>query len=60
VDRRRIQPKAAVERETVSLGLPPSSSEWYAQFLGGSADRTHVITQAIEIPFGRTRTSRRR
>jgi hypothetical protein len=52
VARRRIQAKAAVELETVSLRLPSHlvrSVEQYAQYLGGSTDRTHVITQAIEI-----------
>ena len=50
--RRRIQPKAAVELETVSLRLPAhlvQAVEQYAKYLGGSTDRTHVITQAIEI-----------
>jgi hypothetical protein len=52
VTRRRIQPKAAVELETVSLRLPAQlvrAVEEYARYLGGSTDRTHVITQAIEI-----------
>jgi hypothetical protein len=52
VARRRIQPKTAVELETVSLRLPAQlvrSVEQYAKYLGGSTDRTHVITQAIEI-----------
>jgi hypothetical protein len=50
--RRRIQPKAAVELEAVSLRLPAQlvrTVEEYAKYLGGSTDRTHVITQAIEI-----------
>src|SRR5262249_56600551 len=50
--RRRIQPKAAVELEAVSLRLPAQllrAVDQYAKFLGGSTDRTHVITQAIEI-----------
>ena len=50
--RRRIQPKAAVEFETVSLRLPVQlvrAVEQYAKYLGGSTDRTYVITQAIEI-----------
>ncbi len=50
--RRRIQPKAALELETVSLRLPAQlvrAVEHYAKYLGGSTDRTHVITQAIEI-----------
>ena len=50
--RRRIQPKLAVELETVSLRLPVRlvrAVEQYAKYLGGSSDRTHVITQAIEI-----------
>jgi hypothetical protein len=50
--RRRIQPKAAVELETVSLRLPAHlvrAVEQYAKYLGGSTDRTYIITQAIEI-----------
>jgi hypothetical protein len=50
--RRRIQPKAAVEHETVSLRLPAElvrAVDQYAKYLGGSTDRTHVITQALEI-----------
>lgn len=50
--RRRIQPKAAVELETVSLRLPSQLVrvvDQYAKYLGGSTDRTHVITQAVEI-----------
>jgi len=52
VNRRRIQPKATVELETVSLRLPVPlvrSVEQYAKYLGGSTDRTYVITQAIEL-----------
>jgi len=52
VTRRRIQPKAALELETVSLRLPAKlvrAVEQYAKHLGGSTDRTYVITQAIEI-----------
>jgi hypothetical protein len=52
VTRRRIQPKAAVELETVSLRLPSQlvrAADQYAKFLGGSTDRTHVITHALEI-----------
>jgi len=50
--RRRIQPKAVVELETVTLRLPAQlvrSVDQYAKYLGGSTDRTHVITQALEI-----------
>ena len=50
--RRRIQPKAAVELETVTLRLPAQlvrAVEQYAKYLGGSTDRTYVVTQAIEI-----------
>ena len=50
--RRRIQPKAALELETVTLRLPAQlvrAVEQYAKYLGGSTDRTYVITQAIEI-----------
>jgi len=52
VARRRIQPKPAVELEVVSLRLPSRlvrAVEQYAKYLGGSTDRTHVITQAVEI-----------
>ena len=50
--RRRIQPKPTLELETVSLRLPTPlvrSVDQYAKYLGGSTDRTHVVTQAIEI-----------
>ena len=50
--RRRIQPKAALDLETVSLRLPAElvrAVEQYAKYLGGSTDRTYVITQGIEI-----------
>ena len=50
--RRRIQPKAAVELETVTLRLPAQllrTVEQYVKYLGGSTDRTYVIIQAIEI-----------
>ena len=52
MNRRRIQPKVAVELETVSLRLPAHlvrAVEQYAKYLGGSTDRTYVVTQAIEI-----------
>ena len=52
MNRRRIQPKAAVEFETVTLRLPAQllrAVEQYAKYLGGSTDRTYVITQAVEI-----------
>ena len=52
MNRRRIQPKLAVELETVTLRLPAQlvrAVEQYAKYLGGSTDRTYVITQAIEI-----------
>jgi hypothetical protein len=48
VNRRRIQPKAAVEFETVTLRLPAQllrAVEQYAKYLGGSTDRTYVIQQ---------------
>jgi hypothetical protein len=47
-----MQLKATVELETVSLRLPAQlvrAVEQYAKYLGGSTDRTYVITQAIEI-----------
>jgi len=49
VNRRRIQPKVAVELETVSLRLPAQlvrAVEQYAKDLGGSTDRTYVIRVA--------------
>jgi len=52
VARHRIQPKVAVESETLTLRLPAQlvrAVERYAKYLGGTTDRTHVITQAIEI-----------
>jgi predicted transcriptional regulator len=50
--RRRIQPKAVVEHETVSLRLPAElvrAVDQYAKYLDESTDRTHVVTQALEI-----------
>ena len=38
--------------ETVSLRLPAQlvhTVDQYAKFLGGSTDRTYIITQALEI-----------
>jgi hypothetical protein len=52
VPRRRIQPRPAVEVETVSLRLPAHlvrAVDQYAKYLGGSTDRTYIITQAIEL-----------
>jgi hypothetical protein len=43
--RRRIQPKATVELETVALRLPSHvvrAVDHYAKYLGGSTDRTHA------------------
>ena len=54
--RGRIKPKPAVELEGVSLRLPADlvrRVDLYAKYLGGSTDRTHVITQAIEIAIAR-------
>ena len=52
--RRRTQPKpmATIELETVALRLPShlvSAVDQYAKYLGGCTDRTHVVTQALEI-----------
>jgi hypothetical protein len=58
VNRRRIQPKAAVEFESVTLRLPAQllrAVEQYARYLGGSTDRTYVITQAVEIALRQDR-----
>jgi hypothetical protein len=52
VTRRRIQPKPVLELETVNLRLPAQlvrAVDQYARFLGGSTDRTYVITQALEV-----------
>ena len=49
---RRIQPKAVVEHETVSLRLPAElvrAVDQHAKYLDESTDRTHVVTQALEI-----------
>jgi hypothetical protein len=62
VNKRRIQPKGAVEHETVSLRLPVPlvpAVDQCAKYLGGSTDRTHVITQAIEIALEHDKASRR-
>jgi hypothetical protein len=56
MNRRRIQPRPTVELETVTLRLPAHlvrAVEAYAKHLGGSTDRTYVITQAIEIAIER-------
>ncbi len=53
--RRRIQPRPAVELETVTLRLPAQlvrAVDAYARHLGGSSDRTYVIAQAIELALG--------
>jgi hypothetical protein len=54
--RRRIQARPALELETVSLRLPAQlvrTVDDYAKYLGGSTDRTYVITQALEITIER-------
>jgi metal-responsive CopG/Arc/MetJ family transcriptional regulator len=56
VTRRRIEPRPAVELETVSLRLPAElvrTVDDYAKYLGGSTDRTYVITQALELALER-------
>ncbi len=53
--RRRIQPRPAVELETITLRLPAElvrAVDAYARHLGGSSDRTYVIAQAIELALG--------
>jgi hypothetical protein len=58
VTRHRIQPKPAVELETVTLRLPAQlvrSVDQYAKYLGGSTDRLHVISQAIELALAQDR-----
>jgi len=55
VTRRRIQPRPAVELETITLRLPAQlvrAVDAYARHLGGSSDRTYVIVQAIELALG--------
>ena len=52
MNRRRIQPKPAIELTPLSLKLPADlvrRVDAYAKFLGGTTDRTHVVTQALEI-----------
>jgi hypothetical protein len=49
--RHRLQRKAVVEQETVSLRLPADlvrAVDQHAKYLGGSTDRTHVVTRALE------------
>jgi predicted transcriptional regulator len=56
VTRRRIEPRPTVDLETVSLRLPAElvrAVDDYAKYLGGSTDRTYVITQALEIAIER-------
>ena len=53
---RRIEARPVVELATVSLRLPAQlvrAVDQYAKFLGGSTDRTYIITQAIEIVLER-------
>ncbi len=53
--RSRIQPRPAVELETITLRLPAQlvrAVDDFAKHLGGSSDRTYVITQAIELAIG--------
>ena len=60
--RRRIQPKAMVDLETVALRLPSQlvrAVDQYAKYLGGSTDRTHVITQALEIALAQDAASQK-
>ncbi len=60
--RSRIQPRPAVELETVTLRLPAQlvrAVDAYARHLGGSSDRTYVITQAIELALARDADFRR-
>jgi len=56
VAHRRIEARPAIELETVSLRLPAHlvrAVDQYAKYLGGSTDRTYIITQAIEIVLER-------
>jgi hypothetical protein len=58
VAKRRIQPKPSVEFATVTLRLPVEfvrAVDHYAKYLGGSTDRTYVMTQAIEIAMAQDR-----
>ncbi len=57
MNRRRIQPRPAVELETITLRLPAPlvrAVDDYAKHLGGSSDRTYAITKAIELAIGPT------
>ncbi len=50
--RRRTQPKATIELETVALRLPSHLVrvvDQYARYLSGCTDRTLVVTRALEI-----------
>ena len=56
--KRRIQPKPTVELETVTLRLPVQlvrAIDNYAKYLGGSTNRTYVMSQAIEIAMAQDR-----
>ncbi len=51
----RIQPRPLVELETITLRLPAElvrAVDDFAKHLGGSSDRTYVITKAIELAIG--------
>ncbi len=51
----RIQPRPLVELETITLRLPADlvrAVDNFAKHLGGSSDRTYVITKAIELAVG--------
>ncbi len=53
----RIQPRPVVELETITLRLPAElvrAVDDFAKHLGGSSDRTYVITKAIELAIGPT------
>jgi predicted transcriptional regulator len=57
----RIQPRPLVELETITLRLPAElvrAVDDFAKHLGGSSDRTYVITKAIELAIGSGDTRR--
>ncbi len=61
MNRRRIPPRPVVELETITLRLPAElvrAVDDFAKHLGGSSDRTYIITKAIELAIGRDDTRR--
>ncbi len=60
MNRRRIQPRPVVELETITLRLPAElvhAVDDYAKHLGGSSDRTYVITRRSSWPSAQPTTT---